>query len=334
MTNPLSDQPRERILSLVSLGRRYDVSEADLLEGTQLSAACLSDDSVLITFDQEYDVVRNLLAHTSPAVPLPLEAGFDFHLKNVRAWGEAMRTSRDLGEAMAFSLAYAQKTRSQVHVTATIHDDDAVLVVQVDHLPEDVQQFVGLRNLVFLAMTARELIGRALPLNAVQVLGPRPAYAAAVDRFCGISVSWDAEVTHAAFDASWLSHPLPGADAKAHLVAVRQCHRDLDHSRAQAGIAARVREALAVFGHEASFRQIADDLEMSERSLRRRLQEDGTSFRRLQGLARMELAAELFAQGLTVERASERLGYSEPAAFSKAFKRWSGMTPQIWRALP
>ena len=73
---------------------------------------------------------------------------------------------------------------------------------------------------------------------------------------------------------------------------------------------------------------VARALVMSDRTLQRRLREQGTTFRDLLGDARVDLAKQL----LTTERPGThalalRLGFSEPAAFRRAFKRRTGMTP-------
>lgn len=325
----LDDRPRERLLTLVTLGRRHGVPEADLLRGTGLTLAGLSDPRVPVRTAQEYDMIRNLAAAVGSGAALPLEAGLDFHLRNVRAWGRAMVTSTTLGEALAFSLTYAEALETQIRVTASVADGRLTLVVDDDHLPADVRAFVALRNLVFIAMTARELLGRPVPLLSVTAAADKPPYAGRIDEFAGVPVQWRQERTSVGLDAGWLDRPLPGADEREHLRAVQQCRLELDRHRAPDGLAARVGELVA--GGHLTLAEVAGALALSERSLRRRLQGEGTTFRRLLGSERLRRADELFAAGHTVERVARELGYSEASAFSNAFKRWSGMSPEAWR---
>ncbi len=334
MGNHLDERARERLLSLVTLGRRHGVADADVLEGTSLTAVDLSDEAVGVQPGHEYVAIRNLLAHTGPLVPLPLEAGLDFHLRNVRAWGTAMATSRVLGEALAFSLAYAEGLPGQIQISATVTGDEFTLLIDDERLPADVRYFVTTRNSVFIAMTARELLGRPVPLRAITARAPRPPYFADLDAFAGVEVEWEAPANTIRVDAAWLDHPLPGADERAHLRAVEECRRQLADHRARDGISAQVRKVIASRARtEIGIAEVAAELGSSERSLRRRLAEEGTSFRRLVGLERFQQASELFATGHTVEQTAVRLGYSEPSAFSNAFKRWSGMSPDTWRRL-
>ncbi|WP_431311188.1 helix-turn-helix domain-containing protein [Methylobacterium nigriterrae] len=71
---------------------------------------------------------------------------------------------------------------------------------------------------------------------------------------------------------------------------------------------------------------------IDRRTLRRRLQAEGTTFRQLVNEARFRVAKHLLADtGMSVAQISAALGFSEPAAFTHAFRRWSGMTPSAWR---
>lgn len=71
---------------------------------------------------------------------------------------------------------------------------------------------------------------------------------------------------------------------------------------------------------------------MSPRTLKRRLQAHGVRFRQLLDRARFRESARLLEQSeLTVEQIASRLGYSSPANFSRAFRRWAGHPPGGYR---
>jgi AraC-like DNA-binding protein len=76
---------------------------------------------------------------------------------------------------------------------------------------------------------------------------------------------------------------------------------------------------------------VARQLVMSPRTLRRRLEAEGTSYRALVDEVRQALAEEMLATGaLTVEDVAIRLGYAEASSFIYAFKRWKGTTPAAY----
>jgi AraC-like DNA-binding protein len=79
---------------------------------------------------------------------------------------------------------------------------------------------------------------------------------------------------------------------------------------------------------------VARALATSDRSLQRRLQEEGTSFRGVVDDARRELAVGYLGdRRMTVAEVAYLLGYSEASAFVRAFKRWTGKTPGEMRTV-
>lgn len=71
---------------------------------------------------------------------------------------------------------------------------------------------------------------------------------------------------------------------------------------------------------------------VSQRTLQRRLQERGSTYRMLHDELRRETAIELLLDGTTTcEAISDALGFSEPSAFTRAFKRWTGQSPDRFR---
>ncbi|MDX5299131.1 MAG: AraC family transcriptional regulator [Gammaproteobacteria bacterium] len=128
---------------------------------------------------------------------------------------------------------------------------------------------------------------------------------------------------------------LPTANPEAFSLAVAQCEqesalywRDVDD------IVQRVRHALHLgdqgYPTPAS---LAEHLNMTPRTLRRRLQEQGSSYRRLVEEARRRDSGRLLlSTDLEIYRVSECLGYADPANFTRAFRAWTGQTPHAWRA--
>ncbi len=80
--------------------------------------------------------------------------------------------------------------------------------------------------------------------------------------------------------------------------------------------------------------EIATRLGMSERTLHRRLADEKQPFRMLHDRVRRNLAERLLRDSmLGLESIAQQLGYAEAASFSRAFKRWNGVSPDQWRRL-
>jgi AraC-like DNA-binding protein len=81
-----------------------------------------------------------------------------------------------------------------------------------------------------------------------------------------------------------------------------------------------------------AFEQICDTLHMSSQVVRRRLAEEGTSYQKLKDAVRSGLVKELLARPeLAIAEIAVRAGFTEPAALSRAFKKWTGQTPARYR---
>ena len=91
----------------------------------------------------------------------------------------------------------------------------------------------------------------------------------------------------------------------------------------------RVVEPLLAEG-EANIDQVARQLGLSRQTLYRRLKAEGLTFEQLLDELRHRLALKLVRdQHMPVKQAAWRLGFSDPAAFSRAFKRWTGSAPSF-----
>lgn len=82
---------------------------------------------------------------------------------------------------------------------------------------------------------------------------------------------------------------------------------------------------------EIGIERVARDLGYSRQTLYRRLRAEGVTYERLLDGLRRRLALRFMREGLSVKDAAYRLGFSDPAAFSRAFKRWTGASPSGWR---
>lgn len=84
--------------------------------------------------------------------------------------------------------------------------------------------------------------------------------------------------------------------------------------------------------HETSLEEIASEFSMQPRTLNRRLQAEGTTFRELINEARFEVARQLLkGTRMRIADVALTLGYANTSGFSHAFQRWSGAAPSEWR---
>ena len=83
-----------------------------------------------------------------------------------------------------------------------------------------------------------------------------------------------------------------------------------------------------------SLTNIAAHMDIQAHTLRRRLKEENTSFQETKDSLLKELAIQLLTQeNHSIQTISDRLGYSEPRSFNRAFQNWTGLTPHRYRTL-
>ncbi|QQN51568.1 AraC family transcriptional regulator [Stutzerimonas balearica] len=101
--------------------------------------------------------------------------------------------------------------------------------------------------------------------------------------------------------------------------------------------AAFTRSVSDLFQHDGAFRDLgieaaAEALHITERTLRRRLALEGVRFQALKDGLRRDLAIHYLSQaGLPISEIAQRLGFSEPSAFTRAFRQWTGDSPRAYR---
>lgn len=126
-----------------------------------------------------------------------------------------------------------------------------------------------------------------------------------------------------------LDKPLPSANPAAARIYQQQCAEMLRTMTQRHGLARQVQKLL--LEHSANFpriSEVAGKLHMSERTLRRRLTAEGTSFQEVFNDVRCRLAGEyLDSTLLSVADIADLLGFADPSNFRRAFIQWSGRSP-------
>ncbi|EPL3194736.1 helix-turn-helix domain-containing protein, partial [Acinetobacter baumannii] len=138
------------------------------------------------------------------------------------------------------------------------------------------------------------------------------------------------------FDKKYLGFKLVNADPIASQIAINQCEAELSALGERRRLAMRVRDILSNSEqHYLSIENVAEYLHMSDRTLKRQLAAEGTSFSTLVDEVRYRHATSLLSRtDYSLEQIADELGYSDVANFSRAFKRWSGRSPSNWRKDP
>lgn len=159
---------------------------------------------------------------------------------------------------------------------------------------------------------------------------PAPGHAAECERILRLPVRFDAGEDGVLFPIALLDSSNPSADAALRELLQQYAADQLARLPRQARLSDRVRAAIRSLLPRGGVRaaDVAAQLAMSDRTLRRRLREEGTSYQEVLDDVRAELARRHLSDGgRGVEETALALGFSDASAFTKAFRRWTGHTP-------
>ncbi|MFI9558004.1 AraC family transcriptional regulator [Nonomuraea endophytica] len=174
------------------------------------------------------------------------------------------------------------------------------------------------------------LVGGGLELRRAEFPHGRPPYVLEYDAFYGCGCLFGRTRPAIGFDRAALDRPVL-RDETALTPFLRRYPADLVERGDYSGdVAGQVRKVLAEGGPDLA--STAARLAVSPAGLRHRLRAEGTSYQRVRDRFRRDAAVSALARGdLSIEELSRRLGFSEPSAFHRAFKRWTGTTPRAYR---
>lgn len=315
---------------LCALAGEHGLSPRALLAGTGISEQALTDPTAEISAGQELQLIEALAPELPPHAGLA--AGARYRLTTYGIWGFALLSSRTIREGHQVGMRFVGLSYALTSVSA--HEDSGELVLRFDDLdlPEPARTFVLLRDASAALQIWRETLGQAVVPSRVELRMPEPADATPYETAFGVRPAFGSPTTTVGFDTELLDHPLPQADPLTAALCEAQCRELLGRRRSWRRTSGQVRDLLL---HEPwrmpGQAEVASELHMSVRTLRRRLNEEGTGYREVVEQTREHLAEELLVTaGLTVEQVAQRLGYAEAASFVHAFRRWKGVSPRRW----
>ncbi len=191
---------------------------------------------------------------------------------------------------------------------------------------------IGLFELVFLTELARSFTGETVTPSALSLPAPIEMTDEVVD-FLGGRPRVGSRVM-LAFSAEDAARPLVTRSPAVWAEIEPMLTKELNERRAAASVAERVRSVLTEMlpGGLTGADDVARRLNLSRRSLQRRLTEEGTSFQRVLSRTRSDLSVQyLVRSDFTLPEISYLLGFSDSSSFFRAFHTWQGVTPGEYR---
>lgn len=309
-------------------------STQSLLLGTDLVADDLRTGDKLISVEQECVILRNAWRLTE-AKHLGLELGHRCRLAAYGFFGFTLLSSPDLRAALELFFEYPLPLGTGFELALVQEQGRAWLNIDATFDIEDELRWLAIEfSLTAVQSVMADLLYQTLPLAGVNIGFAAEPLCAPYLQYFSCPVTFDvSRPTSLSFDARWLDEPLPCADPSAHREMKAHCSVLKSHLESPRDFLTSVRSAIcAGFDTSPSLSNVATTMACSSKTLQRHLRAAGTSFNELLCETRYQRARELLVRQVPVSRIAQDLGFSEAAAFRRAFQRWSGCTPSQYRS--
>ena len=287
----------------------------------------------LIEASRELGYILRILGDV-PIPELGLLAGRRHHFSVFGMWGFAMISSSTLRSAIQVGLRFIDLTHTFLrwHFIGKTGAPRMRLEEPVDLGPA--RRFLIERDLTAAVTLLEDLLGHRRGLVRLSLPYESPSYRESYSEIFSCELEFGADRTEVLLAPDTLDATPLQANPTAAALAEQQCNELASRMAGPGSTTRAVRhELLAVPGEFPPLAEVARRLHVSERGLRRRLAAEKASFRTVLDQVRETLArAYLRDTRLQIEEIAERLGYSDAANFTHAFRRWTGSAPGRFRA--
>jgi AraC-like DNA-binding protein len=267
-----------------------------------------------------------------PALALHFGEAVDF--AEISVVGLIGRASETMADGFAQFNRYARLVVDDGQVTDRLileRSAGQLWMVDTRQYADDFPEFAE-TSFARMVCTSRRWFPEAQFIKAVHFTHPAPAYRAEYDRVFQLPVVFESDKNALLTDEAWLTHRNPHASR--YVFGILSAHAEellqyLERSKTTRG---RIESLLIPILHtgEASVDLIASKMGISRQTLFRKLKAEGLTFEKMLDELRHKLALHyLSGKKVSVNETAYLVGFSDPASFSRAFKRWTGRSPRM-----
>ena len=323
--------PIRRVQAFVGIGLRRGWNIEAMMRDAGIPPMLLTENRARVTADQIAVLVQALWSTTEDEL-LGLGAAA-MPRGTFKLLSYSLMSSPDVATALERFSQFSRALPAVPPSDVSLADGLVRLAVDLSEIDEPLDLLVD----ALLATAHRFLgwaIGRKVPLDRVEVPYTHPNDVDDYDLIFGAPIVFDAPQAALVCGSDVLRAPLVRSEAELDEF-IRNAPCDLLARRDYGtSLADQVRHMIKPGRREQlpSMDDIAARLAMSPQTVRRKLREENTSLREIRDDILRDAAITSLSRGdETVAALSERLGFSEPSAFTRAFRRWTGSAPGSYR---
>ena len=321
-------------LALIRHVDQFGIDPEEILRLAGITVAHRRNPDSRVSLETLLKLWHAVLDRVSGDQAVGIRLGESLQVKELGLVGYTMYYSATLGDALTRLLRYSQIVSLAADFDARDAGDRIEIVLGAHPLLEALRHPSDTR-LGFLVGLVRELTGYPLRPIEVRFTYPRPPNLADHRRVLGSNLVFDQPQTVLVVSKNELDVPIEAADETVAGYLDTLAERIKTRLGWDQDFASRVRRAIwsELSGGNPTRRNVAHRLGLGVASLYRQLRREDTTFEAVRDDLRKELANELLgSRRLAIEEIAFLLGYAEASTFSRAFRRWEGISPQKYRA--
>lgn len=312
------------------MSNNYDGSI--LLDGSGLDVSVFNNTERTMSREQINKIVNNIITMTHDPL-IGLKMGKEFEIGNFGTLGYAVLCAKTVGESLNILLSLHSLIASMFEMdTETNGEEFSIKLLSPSNLIDDVFIYYCDFEIASIVFAEGQYDENREALTVIRLMHSQGHLKRQYEDFFGCSVEFNQPCNEIVFKQKYLNEPMPRADIQTSQLCFQQCEKILAEMTRKSSLIERVRKViLSKAGHFPTILDVSEQLGTSQRTLSRKLKEEGTSFQEIFNDVRFQLAKDYLATHLPIEQIAELVGYSEPANFSHAFKRWASLSPKEYR---
>lgn len=325
-------RPINNVAIFVHAAREYGINPKDILAGSGIKISELDDPYRIITTAQEIMIGRRL-AQLAPSHISGLDLGSHHHLISKGKLGMAAMCCETAIDALKMMITYIDLISSYFQYDLTAEGKKGCVRMKELVSLDDFRIYIFETELVSLHTICAMIMDDVNVFQEMHVAYRAPDYAARYKEIFHCPVFFGAPEHFITFDAKQLDKPLKHANTLTKKVLEQECRQLCQRLNEHTTVKDKIRHEL-LFPEEEfpTLDQLAHRINMPERTIRRKLTAEGTSYKDILSDVRKQKALELIASGdCSMEKIASQLGYSDVTSFYHAFKTWTGKTPANYR---
>lgn len=329
----------ESLRLMCALLHEQGIDSAALLEVAGVPFAALDDPTTCISGQSELAAIR-LFRQLAASVPgLAVQIGRRYRLATFGSLGMAMLSAPTLADSLRTAMLYQKLSFSWLQFDLELGTDSVLVYLDAKDVPLDLRDFLLCRDVAAACAMLRDLAGDEIRFTRAHLNLSDMTQADDLADYLQCPLHIGGARAYAEMPVALLSRVNRHHSVTAQALCLAACDAQLAAAQAlsvsEQSRDASVRVASMLQRHPGRLLphdEVASMLGASERTLRRRLAREGTTFRDVrERVLRAQAEQLLSATSLSVAAIAEQLGFADASTFCQAFRRWVGQTPSAFR---